>query len=395
MNITLPKQTESIEQLPVQETEPMNDDTSLEPVQSIAEKKLSIADITKGELGEVIKRIAKNKPDLVTKANNIPHIKRLPFGMFELDYATRGGIPYNRITMFWGIESSGKSTKTYLLIRMSQKLYPRKFQAYIDAESTFDPSWAEAYGVDLDRLLVIRPESGEQASEVLEAMIKTLEIDLIVVDSLPALLPMREMERDMETAEVGGNALLVRRMTTKTVAFLATEQLRGHDVAVVFINQVRLKIGQLHGNPETMPCGQAPKFYSSLIIKFYAKDVVDKSIHPEKPAYRDTIATITKSKVLINSKKTDYKIAMIDNGVQGLGETDSFNAVNGYLKNFGFVEKVKEGYALYEDGLDQEPTIYEKVGDIKDLYQTDKMFANKLHSLVANFDGVKATYVGS
>lgn len=409
MNISLPKENETPnseitsvenpESIPTEKAE--QDNKTLEEIASLekqevlhssAEAKITL-DITKGEIGEVMKRVAKKNPNLVAKANQIPEVKRLPFGMFELDYATRGGIPFNRITTFWGMESSGKTTHTYLLIRMAQYLHPNTIQVYIDVESTFDPQWAMQLGIDLDRLLVIKPEYGEQAVELAEAFIKTMEVSLLIIDSLPAILPTRELERDAETAEVGGNALLIRRMTTKIVAFLSQEQQRGHEIAVVYINQVRLKIGQLHGNPETMPCGQAPKFYASLVIKFYAKDVIDKTVNPDKATYRDTIATISKSKILINSKKTEYRLAMIETDFQQVGETDSFNSVNGYLKAFGLVEKEKDGYHLYENGRDNDPVVYNKLSDIKELYQMDKLFATKLHDLIAGFDNVKVQYV--
>lgn len=347
----------------------------------------------KGELGEVLKKISKHSVNSISLASSVPQIKRLPFGLFEMDTLTNGGMPYNRITTVWGIEGSGKGNLVFNAIRMSQMMNPRKVQVWVDAEGTFDPTWAIRFGINLDFLIVYKPPTGEDACDAIEAFTKADEVDMVVVDSLPALVPVRELERSMDTAEVGGNALLIRRLTNKLVTALTGEEARGHEVLVVYINQVRFKIGQMHGNPESMPCGIAPRFFSSLIIKLYAKDVFDKAINAEKASFRETNVTLTKSKVFVNGRTTVYKIALIATDDIPVGRCDSWNAVNNYLKNFGLIEKVKEGYELFVQGKGKKPVVYERLMDVKAAYQIDPAFANLLHNLIATEMSGEATYI--
>lgn len=346
-----------------------------------------------GEVADVLKNISKQSATSISTAADIPKVTRLPFGMLEMDAATNGGIPYNRISIFWGIEGSGKGNLAYNNIRESQRLNPRKVTVFIDAEGTFDPEWAAKFGINLEMLIVFKPETGEDAVDAIIAFLKAEEVDLVVVDSLPALITTRELERSVDTAEVGGNALLIKRLMVKAVAVLSHEEGRGHKIALVCINQVRLKIGQMHGNPEDMPCGKAPKFFSSLIIKLYAKDVYDKAINADKAAFRDTNVTITKSKVLVNARTTTYKMALIETDDTPVGRCDSWNAANNYLKSFGYIEKSKSGYLLYLSGKDSEPVEYDRLMDIKDSYRADPEFAHLLNSLIFKEMSGSATLV--
>ncbi len=337
-----------------------------------------------GELGNVLKNISKQSATSISTASNVPSLSRLPFGMLEMDAATNGGIPYNRISIFWGIEGSGKGNLSYNNIRESQRLNPNKVVVFIDAEGTFEPDWAAKFGINLEMLIIFKPQTGEDAVDAIISFLKAEEVDLVVVDSLPALITTRELERSADTAEVGGNALLVKRLMVKAVAVLSHEEGRGHKVALLCINQVRLKIGQMHGNPEDMPCGKAPKFFSSMIIKLYAKDVHDKAINPDKAAFRDTNVTITKSKVLVNARTTTYKMALIATDDTLVGRCDSWNSVNNYLKNFGYIEKSKNGYLLYVAGKNEDPVEYDRLMDIKESYRADADFAQLLHTLIFN-----------
>ena len=200
-----------------------------------------------GELGDVLKNISKQSATSISTASDVPKLTRLPFGMLEMDAVTNGGIPYNRISIFWGIEGSGKGNLAYNNIRESQRLNPNKVSVFIDAEGTFDPEWAEKFGINLDMLIIFKPQTGEDAVDAIISFLEAVEVDLVVVDSLPALVMTRELERSVDTAEVGGNALLIKRLMVKAVAVLSKEEGRGHKVALVCINQVRLKIGQMHG----------------------------------------------------------------------------------------------------------------------------------------------------
>ncbi|HUG16714.1 MAG TPA: recombinase RecA [Thermomicrobiales bacterium] len=185
-------------------------------------------------------------------------IEAIPTGSIALDLALGiGGIPRGRITEIYGPESSGKTTLAQHIIAEAQKM--GGVAAYIDAEHALDPLYAEKCGVNLDDLLISQPDTGEQALEITETLVRSGALDVIVVDSVAALVPRAEIEGDMGDSHVGLQARLMSQALRKLTGAISRSR-----TSVIFINQLRMKIGVMFGSPETTTGGQALKFYSSV-----------------------------------------------------------------------------------------------------------------------------------
>ena len=190
-------------------------------------------------------------------ADNKALIETISTGAMSLDLALGGGIPKGRICEIYGPESSGKTTLTLHVIAEAQK--KGGIAAFIDAEHALDPEYAKKLGVDIDNLLVSQPDSGEQALEIVETLVRSNAVDLIVVDSVAALTPRAEIEGDMGDSHMGLQARLMSQALRKLTAVASRS-----NVSIIFINQIRMKIGVMFGNPETTTGGNALKFYSSV-----------------------------------------------------------------------------------------------------------------------------------
>jgi len=187
-------------------------------------------------------------------------IEGIPTGSLSLDMALGGqGIPRGRIIEIFGPESSGKTTLALHVIAQSQK--QGGIAAFIDAEHALDPAWAKKLGVDLENLLVSQPSSGEEAMHIAEMLIRSNAVDVIVIDSVAALVPQKELEGEIGDSHVGLQARLMSQSLRKLTGAIAKAK-----TAVIFINQIREKIGVMFGSPETTPGGRALKFYSSCRI---------------------------------------------------------------------------------------------------------------------------------
>jgi recombination protein RecA len=184
-------------------------------------------------------------------------VECIPTGSLSLDLALGGGLPKGRIIEVYGPESSGKTTLTLHAIAQIQK--QGGTAAFIDAEHALDPSYAKRIGVDTDNLLLSQPDNGEQALEIVETLVRSNAVDLIVVDSVAALTPRAEIEGDMGDSHMGLQARLMSQALRKLTGVISRS-----NVTIIFINQIRMKIGVMFGNPETTTGGNALKFYASV-----------------------------------------------------------------------------------------------------------------------------------
>ena len=208
-------------------------------------------------LGQIEKQFGKGS---VMKLGDFTamNVESIPTGALSLDVALGiGGIPKGRIIEIFGPESSGKTTLALHMIAECQKRGGEA--AFIDAEHALDPVYAKHLGVDIDNLIVSQPDTGEQALEIAEALVRSGAIDIIVVDSVAALVPKAEIDGDMGDAHVGLQARLMSQALRKLAGVLNKS-----NTAIVFINQLREKVGIMFGNPETTPGGRALKFYASV-----------------------------------------------------------------------------------------------------------------------------------
>ncbi|MDR1260475.1 MAG: recombinase RecA [Oscillospiraceae bacterium] len=198
------------------------------------------------------------KGSIMTLGQSALNVEAISTGSISLDLALGvGGLPRGRITEIFGPESSGKTTVALHLVASAQKLGGTA--AFIDVEHALDPIYAAALGVDVDSLLVSQPDTGEQALEITETLVRSGAIDAIVLDSVAALVPKQEIEGEMGAAHVGLQARLMSQALRKLTAIISKT-----NCVAIFINQLREKVGIVYGNPETTPGGRALKFYSSV-----------------------------------------------------------------------------------------------------------------------------------
>ena len=244
-------------------------------------------------------------------------------GSIGLDYALGvGGLPRGRIIEIFGPESSGKTTLTLHVIAEAQKA--GGVCAFIDAEHAMDPEYAKKLGVKIDELLISQPDHGEQALEITETLVRSGKIDVIVVDSVAALTPKDEIEGDMGAHHVGKQARLMSQALRKLTAIVA----RSHTI-VIFINQIRMQIGVMFGNPETTPGGKALKFYTSVRLDIRKIAQIKKG---EEVVGARTRVKVVKNKVASPFKQTEFDI-IYNEGISAEGEILALG------EKFGLIDK--------------------------------------------------------
>lgn len=252
-------------------------------------------------------------------------VDAIPTGSLALDNALGiGGVPKGRIVEIYGPESSGKTTVALHVIAEAQKRGGEV--AFIDAEHALDPVYAEALGVDVDNVLVSQPDTGEQALEITEALVRSGAIDVVVVDSVAALVPKTEIEGDMGASHVGLQARLMSQALRKLAGIISKS-----NCVAIFINQLREKVGVLYGNPETTTGGRALKFYSSVRLDIRKTDVIKNG--------SEIIGNTVKCKVVKNKVAPPFKVASFDimygEGISKYGELVDLGVEYGVIKKSG------------------------------------------------------------
>jgi len=258
------------------------------------------------------------------EASAVMAVEAIPTGSLALDLALGiGGIPRGRVTEIFGSEASGKTTLCQHIIAEAQK---KGIAAYVDVEHALDPVYAANLGIKVDDLLISQPDTGEQALEITEALVRSGAVDIVVIDSVAALVPRAEIEGEMGDVHVGLQARLMSQALRKLVAAIG----RSH-TAVVFVNQLREKVGIIFGSPEVTPGGRALKFYSSVRIDLRRGDPIK---HGSEIIGTRVRAKIVKNKVAAPFRKAEFDI-MFNKGISKEGDLVDLSTELGVIKKMG------------------------------------------------------------
>lgn len=269
------------------------------------------------------------------------NVDAVPTGSIGLDEALGiGGFPRGRIIEIYGPESSGKTTLSLHAVAEAQKL--GGICAFIDAEHAMDPEYAKNLGVKLDELLISQPDTGEQALEIVESLVRSGKIDVIVIDSVAALTPKDEIEGEMGAHHVGKQARLMSQALRKLTSIVSKSK-----TVVIFINQIRMQIGVMFGNPETTPGGKALKFYTSVRLDIRRIAQIKKGEEVVGGRHR---VKVVKNKVAAPFKTTEFDL-IYNEGISREGELLALG------EKYGIVQKSGSSYSYTPPGADDSATV--------------------------------------
>ena len=293
--------------------------------------------------------------------NNALNVEAISTGSITLDCATGiGGFPRGRIIEVYGPESSGKTTLALHVVAEAQKLGGEA--AFVDAEHALDPVYAKNLGVDVDSLLVSQPDNGEQALEIVEALARSGALDVIIVDSVAALVPRAEIDGDMGDSHVGLQARLMSQALRKLAGVISTA-----NTIIIFINQLREKVGVVYGNPEVTTGGRALKFYASIRV-----DV--RRIEQLKGSGGEFIGSRTRAKIVKNKVAPPFKTAEFDimygEGISKVGEIVDLGV------NYGIIKKSGAWFSYGETRLGQGRD------NVKNLFKNDKALSDEIEKQI-------------
>ena len=293
--------------------------------------------------------------------NNALNVEAISTGSITLDCATGiGGFPRGRIIEVYGPESSGKTTLALHVVAEAQKLGGEA--AFVDAEHALDPVYAKNLGVDVDSLLVSQPDNGEQALEIVEALARSGALDVIIVDSVAALVPRAEIDGDMGASHVGLQARLMSQALRKLAGVISKS-----NTIIIFINQLREKVGVVYGNPEVTTGGRALKFYASIRV-----DV--RRIEQLKGSGGEFIGSRTRAKIVKNKVAPPFKTAEFDimygEGISKVGEIVDLGV------NYGIIKKSGAWFSYGETRLGQGRD------NVKNLFKNDKALSDEIEKQI-------------
>jgi len=276
-------------------------------------------------LSQIEKQFGKGSVMRMGDVGAVRSLEAISTGSLGLDVALGiGGVPRGRVIEVYGPESSGKTTLTLHVVAEAQKLGGTA--AFVDAEHALDPGYAERLGVDMDELLVSQPDTGEQALEITDMLVRSGAVDVVVVDSVAALTPKAEIEGEMGDSHVGLQARLMSQALRKLTA-----NIKRSNCAVIFINQIRMKIGVMFGNPETTTGGNALKFYASVRLDIRRTGAIKKG---EEVIGNETKVKVVKNKVAPPFKQVSFDI-LYGEGISREGEIIDLGVQQGVMEKSG------------------------------------------------------------
>jgi|JI10StandDraft_1071094.scaffolds.fasta_scaffold12175_11 recombination protein RecA len=291
-------------------------------------------------------------------------VETISTGSLSLDIALGGGVPKGRIIEIYGPESSGKTTLTLHVVAEVQKA--GGVAAFIDAEHALDPVYAKRIGVDTEKLLVSQPDSGEQALEIVETLVRSNAVDIVVIDSVAALVPQAEIEGDMGDSHMGLQARLMSQALRKLTAIISRSK-----CTVVFINQLRMKIGVMFGNPETTTGGNALKFYASVRMDIRRTSQIKSA---EEVLGNRVRVKVVKNKIAPPFREAEFDI-MFNQGISREGDVLDLAINKGIMTKAGAWiayegTNVAQGREAGKQYLKDNPKVLEKIGkEVKEAYK--------------------------
>jgi recombination protein RecA len=291
----------------------------------------------KAALAQIDKQFGKGSVMFLGDNKAIADIEAVSTGSLSLDIALGiGGLPRGRVVEIYGPESSGKTTLTLHVIAEMQKIGGTA--AFIDAEHALDPQYAKRLGVNIDELLISQPDTGEQALEITDMLVRSGSVDVIVIDSVAALTPKAEIEGEMGASHMGLQARLMSQALRKLTA-----NIKKTNTMVIFINQLRMKIGVMFGNPETTTGGNALKFYASVRLDIRRIGAIKKG---DEILGNETRVKVLKNKVAPPFKKAEFQI-LYNQGISRESEIVDLGV------DLGFVEKAGAWYSVAGERIGQ------------------------------------------
>lgn len=313
-------------------------------------------------MAQVTSRMGAN---VMRRATAVPGFNQIETGIFTLDMALLGGIPEGLTTMIFGWESSGKTTLAKRVAGRMQKKYPNKAVIFVDLEQTYDRQWGAKHGIDNERLIIVSPESGEQAVDVVDACLRAPETALIIIDSLPTLVPMAEANSSAEDTLVAARSRLIGRLCSKILQATITARNHGNAPTVILINQWRLKIGVSKGDPRTLPGGQQPKFLCTTMIEMKNKEIAGRNSRDiEIVSHNEHAFVIKKSRVGNSSRTGEFVMIRDPEHALGEGAIDDAHVVVSYAKKFGLLTGGGASWRI--DGLDRK---FGKMAEVADFLE--------------------------
>ncbi|MES9818613.1 MAG: recombinase RecA [Candidatus Thiodiazotropha sp.] len=307
-------------------------------------------------LGQIEKQFGKGSVMRMGDTSAVRNIDAISTGSLSLDIALGiGGLPKGRVVEIYGPESSGKTTLTLQVVAEAQKMGGTA--AFIDAEHALDPQYAEKLGVNVDELLVSQPDTGEQALEITDMLVRSGAVDLVIIDSVAALTPKAEIEGDMGDSHVGLQARLMSQALRKLTA-----NIKRTNCLVIFINQIRMKIGVMFGNPETTTGGNALKFYSSVRLDIRRTGAIKKG---DEVVGNDTRVKVVKNKVAPPFKQVQFEI-LYGEGISHEGEIIELGVQRGIIDKSGAWysyngDRIGQGKENVRNFLKENPDISETI----------------------------------
>jgi len=282
-------------------------------------------------------------------------VETIPTGSLSLDLALGGGLPRGRVVEIYGPESSGKTTVTLHVIAEAQRAGGTA--AFIDAEHALDPAYAKRIGVDIENLLLSQPDNGEQALEIAETLVRSNAVDLVVIDSVAALVPKAEIEGDMGDSLPGLQARLMSQALRKLTGVISRSK-----TTVIFINQLRMKIGIMFGNPETTAGGNALKFYASVRMDIRRIGQIKQG---DRVIGNRTKVKIVKNKIAPPFKEAEFDI-MYNEGISRSGDILDLAAERGIVEKSGAWyaykgEKIGQGREATKVYLNEHPKVMDEL----------------------------------